>query len=179
MKLTKRSAFDLFWVVFMGGIFITALGYNRKAGLIPLLVAGPCAIMAIFTFFKGLKGKPAKGIGVEEALVKGIMEKMEGVSMDQVAIKKKQVHVDPAERQKRFWGMMAYMAGFVLGVYLFGHLIAIPLFVFFFMFLNKEKWWVALACAIATTVIVYVAFVVAAQTTLYPGVLYDYFFEVD
>ena len=179
MKLNKSSYFDLFWIVFMGGIFVTAIGYNRKAGLIPLLVAGPCTIMSIFTFFNGLKEKKEKEVGAEEALVKGIMEKMEGVSMEQVAVKKKKVKVDPVVRRKRFWMMMAYMAVFVLGVYLFGHLVAIPIFVFLFMLLNKEKWYISLACAVVTTLIIYFAFVVAAQTTLYEGILYDHFFPTD
>jgi hypothetical protein len=179
MKLTNSNYFDLFWVVFMGGIFLTAFGYNREAGLIPMLVAGPCTIMSIYTFVTGVMQKKEKGVSAEDDLVKGIMEKMEGVSMDQVAFKKKKEKVDPKVRRKRFWIWIAWMFGFSLTVFLVGHLVAIPIFMLLYMLANKEKWYIALGSAVMVTLIVYFAFVVATQSTLYGGVVYEHFFPVD
>ncbi len=167
MKLKGKNYFDLFWVLFMGGIFIMAAGYNRKAGLIPMLVSGLCTVMALYTFVNGFREEKRKATGGQQTVADKIQ-----VSSDRIGVNEKQ---DPLERKKRFWLMMGWMVGFSLAVYLFGHLVAIPIFTLLFMRLNGEKWVVSIGCAVGLTLIVYFAFVVATKTTLYGGVLFNFF----
>ena len=168
MKFKGKNYFDLFWVLFMGGIFIMATGYNRKAGLIPMLVSGLCTVMALYTFIKGLREEETQPGGDQPPLV----DVIQTVSGNPVAGAR---NTDAVERKKRFWRIVGWMAGFSLAVYLFGHLIAIPIFTFLFMRLNGEKWVVSISCAVGLTLIVYLAFVVATKTTLYGGVLFNFF----
>ena len=47
MKLKAKVYFDLFIIVFFAAVIIGAMGYTRKARLIPLVVGLPCLAMAI------------------------------------------------------------------------------------------------------------------------------------
>jgi hypothetical protein len=166
MCLKGKNYFDLLWVVFMGGIFVMAAGYNRKAGLIPMIVSGLCTVLALYTFVSGLRKEKFRGGQGPLA------DKAQVVSSNPAAVANNSTSV---ERKKRFWRMAAWMVGFALGVYLFGHLVAIPIFTLLFMRLNGEKWVVSIGCAVGLTLVVYFAFVVATKTTLYGGVLFNFF----
>jgi hypothetical protein len=173
MKLKAKIYFDIFWVIFFGGIFITAWTYDIEAGLIPMLVSGLCLLFSIIRLIIVLSGKEKKGKGAEKD--HAFQNKSEGALKDPVLHKKKKEKVDPGVAWKRFFIISSWLVGFVIGVYLFGHLIAIPLFTFLYLRVKKEKWALSILFAVAITVGVYLAIVVGTKTPLYEGVLVSYF----
>jgi hypothetical protein len=170
MKLKGTSYFDIFWVIFFGCIFVTALTYDIEAGLLPLLVSGLCLLFSIIRLMTVLIGREKKG-KPEEAIATVIHDKGEGVSKVLASPKKKKERVDPRIAWKRFFIISSWLLGFAVGVYLFGHLIAIPLFTFLYLRSRKEKWVISIVFAVMMTVGVYLVIVAGAKTPLYQGVL--------
>ena len=65
----------------------------------------------------------------------------------------------------------AWVAGFLLVIYLLGFLIAIPLFIIAYMKSHGTRWLVASTSAILTTVLIYVLFELGLGVILYRGLL--------
>jgi hypothetical protein len=171
MRLKPKHFFDIFLILFFAFVIITALGYNFKARLIPLVVALPCLAMAIYRFAVDLKGKEKEGLSGEDELLKDIMDKVD-VTVDH---KEKKEKISSEEKKRRFFNMAVWILGFVVLIFLFGFLIAIPVFTLLFMRYHKESWILSLSCAVGLCVSVYIAFVVIAKTILYEGLIFKFF----
>ena len=174
MKLKGTNYFDIFWVIFFGCIFCTALTYDVEAGLLPLLVSGLCLFFSIVRLMTMLRKGEKKG-KAEEAVAVAIQDKGEGISKILASVKKKKEGVDPRVAWKRFFIISSWLFGFAVGVYLFGHVIAIPLFTFLYLRSRKEKWVISVVFAVMMTVGVYLVIVVGTKTPLYQGVLVSHF----
>lgn len=174
MKLKATTYFDIFWVIFFGTIFVTALTYDIEAGLLPLLVSGLCLLFSIIRLMMVLSGKEKKG-KAEEAIAMAVQDKGEGILRVTAPPKKKKEKVDPGIAWKRFFIISSWLLGLAVGVYLFGHLIAIPLFTFLYLRSRKEKWVISILFAVVMTVGVYLVIVVGTKTPLYQGVLVSHF----
>jgi hypothetical protein len=170
MKLKPKTYFDLFWVVFFGGIFITAMTLEFEAGLIPGLVSASCFIFAISNLVIGLRKKAEKGGNIASA--REGKEPAPGPELH----KRKEEKVEPRVAWKRFFVMSAWLVGFVVGIYLFGHYTAIPIFTFLFLKSRKESWTMSVTFAVALLAGVYLAIVVGVKTPLYEGLLPGLFF---
>ena len=171
MRLKAKHFFDIFLILFFVVVIIIALGYSSKARLIPLVVALPCLAMAIYRFAVDLTGKEKEGLSGEDVLLKDIMDRVE-VAVDH---KEKKEKISSEEKRKRFFNIGVWILGFVLLIFLFGFLIAIPVFTLFFMRYHKESWILSLSCAVGLCVSVYFAFVVIAKATLYEGLIFRLF----
>jgi len=174
MKLKGTNYFDILWVIFFGCIFVTALTYDIEAGLLPLLVSGLClffSIVRLMTMLKGGEKKRKAG----EAIAVAVGDKGEGISKIVASVKKKKERVDPRVAWKRFFIISSWLLGFAVGVYLVGHLVAIPLFTFLYLRSRKEKWVISILFAVMMTVGVYLVIVVGTKTPLYQGVLVSHF----
>ncbi|HME44478.1 MAG TPA: hypothetical protein VKF36_15405 [Syntrophorhabdales bacterium] len=159
MKLKAKTYFDIFWVIFFGGIFITALFLEFEAALIPLLVSGLCFIFAVSNLIIGLVRTGGKAAAAAET--------PSGLELH----KKKKQKVDPRVAQCRFFVISSWLVGFVVGTYLFGHYAAIPLFTFLFLKSRKEGWVMSATFAVVLFAGVYFAIVVGVKTPLYEGLL--------
>lgn len=171
MRVKSKIFFDSFLIIFFAVVIVTALGYNRKARLIPLVIALPCLAMAIYHFFLDLKGKVEKGLSGEDELLKGIMDKVE-VTVDHKEGKEK---LSPEEKRRRFFNIVLWILGFAALIFVFGFLIAIPVFTLWFMKAKGEKWILSLSCAVGLWASIYFAFVVVAKSILYEGILFEFF----
>lgn len=169
MKLKGKHYFDIFWILFFAGIMITSFGYRYKARLIPLVVTLPCLAFAIYRFFVDLKGKEEEGLTGEDLLLKGIKERVEGISEGHVQKEKEKLSGE--EKRKRFYDTALWIIGFLIMIYIFGFLIAIPIFTLLYMRLHKESWTLSGICAAGILVGVYLAFVVGTQSYLYEGLV--------
>jgi hypothetical protein len=167
MRLAGKVCFDIFWIIFFGGILIISLGYNPKARLIPLVVSIPCVAMAAYRLVVDLKGKEEKGLSTEKELTKGIMERIEGVTAPQ----KKKEKIAPEEKRRRLLDITLWILIFTGLIYVLGLLYAIPIFTFSYMRSKKEGWVLALACALGLLVCVYLAFIVGTKSQLYEGLV--------
>jgi hypothetical protein len=173
MKLKGKHYFDIFWILFFAGIMITSFGYRYKARLIPLVVTLPCLAFAIYRFFYDLKGKEEEGVTGEDLLLKGIKERVEGMSEGHTQKEKKKISAE--EKKRRFYDIALWVLGFLAMIYVLGFLIAIPLFTLSYMRLHKESWKLAGICAAGILVGVYLAFVVGTQSYLYEGLIIPLF----
>jgi len=174
MKLKGTSYFDIFWVIFFGSIFVTALTYDIEAGFLPLVVSGLCLLFSIIRLVTMLSGGEKKG-KAEEAAAMTTQGKGEGVSKILAPFKKKKERVGPRTAWKRFFIISSWLFGFAVGVYLFGHLISIPLFTFLYLKARKENWVISILFAVMMTVGVYLVIVVGTKTPLYQGFLFSHF----
>lgn len=153
MKTRGKTYFDIFWVVFFGAIFITSLGLEFEAGLIPGLVSGICVVFGVANLIIEIRKQtpPEEEGGPAPGSHKG--------------------KVAPKVAFRRFAAISCWLIGFVLGTYLFGHLIAIPLFTFLFLKAKKESWALSATYAVLLLAGVYLAIVVGVKTPLYTGLL--------
>jgi putative tricarboxylic transport membrane protein len=172
MKLTARSFFSLFYVLFFGSVVIGALGYGPQARLIPLVVALPCLAMSISQFVIDLTKEAEKGLSVDDEIYRGIMQKVvhrELAKGDQEGKKEKE---GTLEQAKPLFNIVLWILFFVALIVFFGFMIAIPVFTFLFMRSKKESWGLSLSCAAGLWLTIYLSFVVAASITLYKGLVF-------
>ncbi|MDI7260714.1 MAG: tripartite tricarboxylate transporter TctB family protein [Thermodesulfobacteriota bacterium] len=173
MRLKVKDFYNLFLILFFLAVIIAALGYNPKARLIPLVIALPCLGMAIAQFILDLGRGGKKGSSMEDELFQGIMKKVYHMDIsadDQVKEKKWGL-----EKTKRLSGSIFWILCFVASIFLLGFLTAIPLFTIIYMRFKRESWLLSLSCAAGLWLTVYLAFVVAAKTTLYEGLIFRLF----
>ncbi|MFC1905703.1 tripartite tricarboxylate transporter TctB family protein [Chloroflexota bacterium] len=65
-----------------------------------------------------------------------------------------------------------WIVGFLLGVYLVGFLITIPLFILSYLKTYAHGWLISIALAAVATGLIYAVFEVALQVRLFPGVIF-------
>ncbi len=179
MKIKPKTLFTLFYVLFFAIVIIGAMGYTRKARLIPLVVAIPCLAMSMVQLVADLRGKEKKkGRSIEDDLFHGVMEKMihQEVGTEETEEKKgrkgKKGKKAGVERAKGLFKIIGWIGVFYFSIFLFGFLIAIPLFTVVYMRMQNEKWKLSAACAAGLWLTVYLAFGVAAKLTLYEGFVF-------
>ena len=169
MKLQGKHYFDIFWILFFGGIMITAFGYRYKARLIPMVVTLPCLAFAIYRFIVDLRGKEEEGATGEDILLQGIKEKVEGVS---VGFKQKsRMKLTAAEKRRRLLDISLWILIFLGLIFTVGFLYSIPIFTVAYMRIKRESWVLSVLCAAGLWVGVYLAFVVGTRSYLYEGLL--------
>jgi hypothetical protein len=170
MKFKGKHYFSLFWVLFFAGIMLVSLGYHYKARLIPLVVCIPCLGFALYRFYVEMWGKKEEeGITAEDLLLKGIKDVVGGSSEGYK--QKDKVKIDPAEKRRRFFDILLWVAIFLVLIFTVGFLIAIPVFTFAYMRVKKESWLMATLSSIGLTTGVYLAFVVGTESYLHEGLL--------
>lgn len=168
--MRAKSLFSLFLILFFAAVIIAAMGYNPKARLIPLVVALPCLGMAIAQFILDLVGDRAKLLSGEEALFRGVVER---VVHEEVIEKKDEKEKDEGLRSTgRLLKSILWILLFVALVFLFGFLISIPAFTVLHMRLKGESWSLSLSCAAGLWVAVYLPFAVIAKLSLYEGFVF-------
>lgn len=67
----------------------------------------------------------------------------------------------------------AWVVGFVLAIYLFGFILAIPLFILSYMKSHDTGWLVSIVSGIITTVVLYGVFELALRVELYRGLIFS------
>jgi hypothetical protein len=171
MKLKPKSYFTLFYILFFAVVIIGSLGYTRKARLIPLVVAIPCLGMSIAQFFIDLRKGKKKGRSIEDDLFHGVMEKV--IHQEVVTEGEKEEEKTGMEKTKAFFKIIGWILIFYLSIFLFGFLIAIPLFTILFMRFERERWFLSAACAAGLWLTIYLSFSVAAKISLYDGLVFQ------
>ena len=170
MKLQGKHYFSLFWVLFFAGIIYVSFGYTYKARLIPLVVCIPCLIFALYRFYVELKAKEEQGgITTEDLLLQGIKNVVGGTSEGYK--QKDKEKLDKAERRRRFFDILMWIAVFLVLIFAVGFIIAIPVFTLAYMRIKQESWLVSTLSSIGLTVGVYVSFVIGTESDLYEGLL--------
>ena len=122
MQFKLRSLFSLLLMAVAGYAVISARHWSFKAALFPLATAIPLFVLAgtqlILELFGGQETTSGPAVELE-------------LSTD----------VDPAVARKRVAGILAWIAGFILLVFLVGFPVAVPVFIFSFLSLQSQVGW--------------------------------------
>ncbi len=157
-KIKGKLLFSLGLVLLLAFLTYVSLGYNQLARLVPLVVLVPGLIAAVVQLvfevraaFFPKKDAPADELEEDESTVK----------------------LPGREKLRRELVGIAWLVGFFLTIIVLGQLIAIPLFVLFFMrFFGRERWRISIIFAGLCWFFAYGIFVYALRNELYPGILY-------
>jgi hypothetical protein len=123
-----------------GYAVVSARHWSFKAALFPLATAIPLFVLAgtqlILELFGGQETTSGPAVELE-------------LSTD----------VDPVVRRKRVAGILAWIAGFILLVFLVGFPLAVPVFIFSFLSLqSRVGWWLSFTLTAAAWGIFYFLF---------------------
>ncbi len=167
MKLQGRHYFSLFWVLFFAGFIYISFGYQYKARLIPLVVCVPCLVFALYRFYVELSGKEEAVRVEEDERLKEIKQQVGEISLGHKAMEK----LDQAEKQRRLWNILLWIAMLLVLIFVAGFMLAIPIFTLAYMRFKQETWLLSALCSLGLTAGVYLAFVIGTESYLYEGML--------
>lgn len=125
MRFRLRSFFSLLLMAVAAYAVLSARRWSFKAALFPLATAIPLFVLAgtqlIFELFGGNEATSGPAVELE-------------LSTD----------VDPEVARKRISGILIWIAGFILLVFLLGFPIAVPVFIFSYLSLqSRVGWWLS------------------------------------
>jgi len=122
VQLKLRSLFSLSLMVVAAYAAITARRWSFKTSLFPLATGIPLFVLAGAQLMLELFGRDetTSGPAVELEL---------------------STHVDPALARTRVAGILTWIAGFILLVFLVGFPVAVPAFIFSFLMLQSRVGW--------------------------------------
>ena len=122
MQFKPRSLFSLLLMAVAAYAVISARHWSFKAALFPLAIAIPLFVLAGTQLILELFGG--------QEITSGPTVELEFSS-----------EVDPAVARKRIAAILAWIAGFILLVFLVGFPIAVPVFIFSFLGLQSRVGW--------------------------------------
>lgn len=122
MRFKPRSFFSLMLMAVAAYALFKARHWSFKAALFPFAVGIPLFILAgtqlVLEFFGGEDDIGGPAVELE-------------LSTD----------VDPAVARRRIFGILAWIAGFIVLVFLVGFPVAVPLFIFLYLILQSQIGW--------------------------------------
>jgi uncharacterized protein YqhQ len=159
-KITAHSYFLIALMAVMLFLGIYALTYTRiQTKLMPAFICGLAFILAANELRKELTGDKTKRVSSEDEveetedgrILKGKNEFLEFV-----------------------YGFL-WVIGFVVGIYLVGFFISIPVFIFAYMVTHFRKWLAAFATAAIMDVLIWAIFIYALKADFFPGIFFGGF----
>jgi small-conductance mechanosensitive channel len=161
MTLTGRSWFSLFITIVMLVMVVIAFEYNPKARLIPIMVGTLIFIMALIQFLGDTFPAIADRLPFlrQKGLLTADQTHSEVDSKDESMQEKAQPHQEEKEPWSRILISFIWLIGFTVILYLTTYLVAVPLFLFFFVrFAGKAKTLPSLLLSIGMSIFMYVLF---------------------
>ncbi|UCF96940.1 MAG: tripartite tricarboxylate transporter TctB family protein [Spirochaetaceae bacterium] len=163
LKLTPNLIFLLVVEALFAYLAVRTTRYSRVAAMMPgiiitgiLLVNSALLVRELWLFKRKAGG--------------GTVKKEQTVASPDTVLTPPQS--DPKVARMRELEMVAWLAGLSITIYMLGFLIAIPIFMFFFLRVRfSTKWLTTAAITIGLEVGVYLIFVVWLQTMLYAGLI--------
>lgn len=149
MKLTPRTGFSLLVLVFFGYLVWEAREWRLQARLYPWSIGIPMIVLALFQLFRELRGGTRED-GSEDAPADFQLTRT----------------VDGAVAVKRTANILAWILGFLAGIWLVGFSVTVAAMTFGYLKVqSKEGWGMSLALTAAAWVIYWGLF---EQTLLLP-----------
>jgi hypothetical protein len=155
MKL-KKSSYVLIGIMVIALFFgILSLTYaSLKTKLFPAIVCGVAFVLSAVELRKELVSKKDEKEAAEEET---------------------DIEITAKGETTKYIRAFGWMVGLLVGIFLVGFLISIPVFMFFFMMTHHRGWLKSAGLAAFFIVVVYVMFIVVLQVDLYHGVLFELF----
>jgi hypothetical protein len=161
MTLTGRSWFSLFITIVMLVMVVIAFEYNPKARLIPIMVGTLIFIMALVQFLGDTFPSIADRFPFlrQKGMLTADQTHSEVDSKDESMQEKAESHPEENESWLRIFISFIWLIGFTVILYFTTYLVAVPLFLFFFVrFAGKAKTLPSLLLSIGMSVFMYVLF---------------------
>lgn len=137
MKLTPRTGFSLLVLVFFGYLVWEAREWRLQARLYPWSIGIPMIVLALFQLFRELRGGTGED-GSEDAPADFQLTRT----------------VDGATAAKRTANILAWILGFLAGIWLVGFSVTVAAMTFGYLKIqSKEGWGMSLALTAAAWVI--------------------------
>lgn len=149
----KHNSYFLIFLVLLGlfGI-IQSLTFRRfEAVVLPILLSSAVFVLASIELSRELRRKDRAQTSVD---VRPEREAQAGVGL------------------RRFGSALGWVAGFSLGIYVLGFIIAIPLFVLAYVKRQGQSWPMAIGLAIIVIAFIYGAFQLGLKAPLYRGLVF-------
>ena len=147
-------AFIIVFLIILGILFFITLDYPKRARNLPLIVIA----LSILIMIKELTAE--------------ILSQRRLISASNVDKAAEQKPV-PKETVVKFILILGWITGLGVLIWLFGFLIAFPLFIFIYIKLNGEKWLWAIIVSFSFLVIIYVGFGLLLKLPLYEGLFFQ------
>jgi hypothetical protein len=140
MPTKARAAFSLFVAALAAYAVVSAWSWPMKAALFPLVMGIPLLALALAQLVLDLRGKACP------ELVEGAEAAEGGAAMELAP----STDVAPELARRRTVATFAWMAAFVVLVFLVGFSLTVPLFMFSYLMLQSAAgWWRSLALTAA------------------------------
>ena len=151
--MKRKGSFYL--AIFFGllGLFgiVQSLTFRYwEAMTLPLTLSSLIFVTAIIEVAKELRNKPTRPV------------KIEAISVPH----KEETDIGSVYR------LLGWVVSFIACIWIFGFLIAIPLFAFSYLKWRNRSWLVSVTFAVSSIAIIFLAFEVALKTELYRGLIF-------
>jgi presenilin-like A22 family membrane protease len=163
----EEKVFTFLLILTVFTMLILTFGYHSEARLVPLLV-GICTLVFMVLL----------GIMAISTRFAQWYQKLEGRSLSSLTGRSEESQspegdVDPLNHSKKGKSVIGWLLFLTASTYIFGFLVAIPVFLFLFLKLRaKEGWVLSLCLSAAVTGTVYLVFALILHVPLHRGILY-------
>ena len=169
-NLQARTVFTLLLLSFVLILFILTLDLGRVARLVPLKVVVPTLVFLVVQLVLELVPKLAQKFNR--------FEKIRFIESEQLRERTRissAVSVMGKSRANRELRMFAWILSLPVFIYFFGLLIAIPMFmVFYLRWRSGERWLFSILMTAGMSGLLYGGFVIALRTHLYEGLIWNW-----
>lgn len=170
IKLEEKALFTLLLFAFVAGLSVLTLGLGRVARLVPIVVVIPTFLLLALQLLLDLLPRLAEKYSVIERQDMFRVEPLREKSLSGQSAEQSEEIV--LRRSRELNALLWLLAMFGL-IYLFGFLIALPLYVFLYLKRqSKEGWLISITVAAGICGLLYGMFMFAIGTGLYEGHLW-------
>jgi len=168
MKKINASVVFLLIIVFVSfGFIYFGQGFPFRSKVIPFLVALFVLFLAIIQILLEIVPKfRKKNISKIELFAEQVSMKQEKIKEEKGGVAKNK------NKEKELFNIFKWILLLTLGIYLLGFLVALPIFIFLFYFIECGYWWAkALGITFIFWMIIYLVFELFLRAELYRGII--------
>jgi len=149
----SQLAFIIIFLCILTALFFITLDYPKRARNLPLLVIAFAGLILVRELFKEISRRKRAAVAAAVNLPAGA-----------------EVEV---ENPLKYMAIFGWLSSLVLLIWVFGFLIAFPVYIFTYIKLNGEKWIWAFVVSISFLFVVYFGFGVLLEIPLHGGLLFQ------
>jgi len=151
-KISPTTLFLIVVLIVMAVFFVTSLGYPEpKVKLMPLLMSGFTIVLCLVALIQDLRAGSKRSMPTDE---------------NGDVIEDEQILGTPLIA---YFQAFLWFAALIACVYFLGFIIAVPVWIFVYLWKHGNRWWTALLLGIGMIVVMYVIFTGVLEVELYPG----------
>ena len=150
--LSEYNKGDLYFIIFAGALLLiflfSAMGYKPIARTVPIILILPALAITVFRLIPNWVGLKTKTYEPLPAAKPGVNPKVQSLKVA---------------------GMISWCFALVLGIWLLGFILSVPLFVLSYLKIHREKWPLSLTLCVLVFVFLKGFFTMVLKVHLYQG----------